>query len=88
MLNLVLVQHDNEEPVWHVRCDMPANFHTLCSLGLDDGAMDEGGDFTGARVLPDKPRRGQKCTCHQCFEVWSAVTSLNLSREAFVHADS
>lgn len=39
-MRLVLVQHLGDEPVWHVRCDMPGNYHTLCCLGLDDGAQD------------------------------------------------
>lgn len=82
-MRLVLVQHLGDEPVWHVRCDMPGNYHTLCCLGLDDGAQDEGGDFTGAKIIGAEPKRGQKCGCRQCLEVWSSVIALGLRRSDF-----
>lgn len=82
-MRLVLIQHDDDQPVWHVRCSMPGNYETLCCLSLDDGAQDQGGDFVGAKILDETPKRGQKCNCRQCFEVWSSVVALRLRRSSF-----
>jgi hypothetical protein len=40
---------------WHAEANMPGNYHTLCSLSLDDDLQES-----------VEPQGGQKVTCVAC----------------------
>lgn len=53
---------------WHARASMPANYHTLCSMSLDDVEFD-----------PVTAPRGQRIDCKHCKAVFLQARRFRVS---------
>lgn len=63
------------EVVWHASATMPADYHTLCYLSLNDDQFEQ-----------VEPTKGQKVECEHCKAVWLQAKRFK-SQDFVVHND-